>query len=65
LKKYNINIAFRTSNTLDRYLTKAICKSENNELLDKCGVYKLKYGSYLGCTWVRQVEISRPGLKNM
>jgi hypothetical protein len=37
LKKQNINITFRTSNTLDVYLTKAFCKSANSELLDKCG----------------------------
>jgi hypothetical protein len=56
LKKYNINIAFRTSNTLGRYLKKAIYKSENSELLDKCGVCKLKCGS---CSGVYQGQTGR------
>jgi hypothetical protein len=38
LKKQNINITFRTSNTLGKYLKKAFCKSANSELLDKCGL---------------------------
>jgi hypothetical protein len=41
LKKQNINITFRTSNTLSKYLMKVFCKSANSELLNKCGVYKM------------------------
>jgi hypothetical protein len=56
-KKRNINITFRTSNTLGRYLTKAYRKSANSELLDKCGVNKLKCGSCSG------VYLSQTGRK--
>jgi hypothetical protein len=54
LKKHNINVAFRTFNTLGRHLMKAKCKSNDSDTVDKCGVCKLKCGScpcvYLGQT---------------
>jgi hypothetical protein len=48
LKTYNINMTFKTSSTLGKFLTKGLRKSDNRDALEKCGVYKLKCGSCSG-----------------
>jgi hypothetical protein len=52
VKKYNINIAFKTNtntfNTLGKVLTKGLRKSNDSDAFEKCGVYKSKCGSCSG-----------------
>jgi coproporphyrinogen III oxidase len=51
VKKY-INIAFKTNtntfNTLGKFLTKGLCKSNDSDAFEKCGVYKSKFGNFSG-----------------
>jgi hypothetical protein len=50
-KKFNLNIAWRTINTLEQHLT---ITKHKNDIYDRCGVYKMKCmecgGAYVGQT---------------
>jgi hypothetical protein len=56
LKKFNINVAFKTRNTLGKWLRRKQVHSDvdNGDKYDTCGVYKLKcrscFSSYIGQT---------------
>jgi hypothetical protein len=50
-KKYNLNIAWRTNNTLEQHLTNS---KHRKDIYHRCGVYKMKCmecgGAYIGLT---------------
>jgi hypothetical protein len=47
-KKHNINIAFKTSDTLGKNLTKAWQKSSDTDKYGMSGIYKLRCGTCAG-----------------
>jgi hypothetical protein len=58
LKKYNLNIAFKTNNTPEKYLTKARCNNTDTGICDTCGIYRLKCSSYVGVYVGQNVEVA-------